>query len=580
MSPTVSPSTSGAGRAGPDRTVVRHTVWMTVRCGSARPGREVVLAGVLAGLALVGCTPGRPTPPAPRTAPATRPAAAPAAAPAFPGTEERAKRGDPSWSMVRTGAQHDVEGYTDRDSVRPGQPVRLFVSTIARHVRVRAYRMGWYAGTRARLVWRSASVPARLQPAARVTGPTHTPSAPWRPTLTVDTTGWPAGDYLLRLDTDRGPLRRFVPLTVRTASNRGAVLLVNADTTWQAYNAWGGYSLYHGPDGARADRSRAVTFDRPYDYGAGTADFLAAELPLVALAERLGLRLGYATDVDLQRDPSLLDGAAAVISLGHDEYWSPVMRAALTRARDRGTNVAFLGANAIYRKIRFGRTGLGADRLEINYKDDTDPIGRTDPAQVTTQWREPPSSDNESSLTGTDYGCSPVHAPMVVVDPGSWLFTGLGLSAGSRLPGLVGSEYDRVYLGAPTPRPIEVLTHSPAGLRQPRRRRRRGVLHHPIPGGRVRLGHQRLGPGAGLADAGGAPGGDRGDHPAAGGVRGRTGRPGASGPGHGAPVRLTRAVAPLPARAGSGATRGRTNPHRSAARGTSGERASCQASGG
>ena len=457
MSPTVSPSTSGAGRAGPDPTVVRHTVWMTVRCGSARPGREVVLAGVLAGLALVGCTPGRPTPPAPRTAPATRPAAAPA----FPGTEERAKRGDPSWSMVRTGAQHDVEGYTDRDSVRPGQPVRLFVSTIARHVRVRAYRTGWYAGTRARLVWRSASVPARLQPAARVTGPTHTPSAPWRPTLTVDTTGWPAGDYLLRLDTDRGPLRRFVPLTVRTASNRGAVLLVNADTTWQAYNAWGGYSLYHGPDGARADRSRAVTFDRPYDYGAGTADFLAAELPLVALAERLGLRLGYATDVDLQRDPGVLDGAAAVFSLGHDEYWSPVMRAALTRARDRGTNVAFLGANAIYRKIRFGRTGLGADRLEINYKDDTDPIGRTDPAQVTTQWREPPSSDNESSLTGTDYGCSPVHAPMVVVDPGSWLFTGLGLSAGSRLPGLVGSEYDRVYLGAPTPRPIEVLTHSP-----------------------------------------------------------------------------------------------------------------------
>ena len=123
-----------------------------------------------------------------------------------------------------------------------------------------------------------------------------------------------------------------------------------------------------------------------------------------------------------------------MISLGHDEYWSPVMRAALTRARDRGTNVAFLGANAIYRKIRFGRTGLGADRLEINYKDDTDPIGRTDPAQVTTQWREPPSSDNESSLTGTDYGCSPVRAPMVVVDPGSWLFTGLGLPPAAGCP--------------------------------------------------------------------------------------------------------------------------------------------------
>jgi N,N-dimethylformamidase beta subunit-like protein len=429
--------------------VVRHTVPMTVR---SRPRRGAVLAGTLAALALVGCTSGRPAPP-PRTAPATRPAARPAAAPAFPAAEERTRRGNPDWSDIRTGGQHDIEGYTDRDSVLPGEPVRLFVSTIARHVRVRAFRMGWYGGARARLVWQSASVPARPQAAAKVTGATHTPSAPWRPTLTVPTAGWPAGDYLLRLDTDRGALRRFVPLTLRTASNRGAVVLVNADTTWQAYNAWGGYSLYHGPDGGRADRSRAVTFDRPYDYGAGTADFLGAELPLVALAEKLGLRLGYATDVDLQRDPGLLAGATAVFSLGHDEYWSPVMRAALTRARDAGTNVAFLGANAIYRKIRFGSTGLGPDRLEINYKDDTDPIGRTDPAQVTTQWRDPPSSDNESRLTGTDYGCSPVRAPMVVVDPGSWLF--------SELPGLVGSEYDRVYLRAPTPRPIEVLTHSP-----------------------------------------------------------------------------------------------------------------------
>ena len=442
------------------RRSVRNTVPMTVRPGSARPGRVAVLATLLAGSALVGCTSAGPAPAVPRTAPASRPAATPAPAP-FPAAEERTKRGDPNWSQILTGAQHDVEGWTDRDSVLPGQPVRLFVSTVARHVRVRAYRMGWYAGARARLVWQSAPVPAHRQPATRVSGPTHTPSAPWRPTLTVDTTGWPAGDYLLRLDTDRGRLRRFVPLTVRTASNRGAVVLLNADTTWQAYNAWGGYSLYHGPDGSRADRARAVTFDRPYDYGAGTADFLGAELPLVTLAERLGLRLGYATDVDLQRDPGLLAGAAAVMSLGHDEYWSPVMRAALTRARDRGTNVGFLGANAIYRKIRFGPTGLGADRLEINYKDDTDPIGRTDPAQVTTQWRDPPSDDNESRLTGTDYGCSPVRAPMIVVDPGNWLFAGLGLRAGARLPGLVGSEYDRVFLGAPTPRPIEVLTHSP-----------------------------------------------------------------------------------------------------------------------
>jgi hypothetical protein len=374
---------------------------------------------------------------------------------------ERDRPGDPNWRAVRVGAQHDVEGFADHDSVLAGEPVRLYVSTVAGRFRIRAYRMGWYRAARARMVWQSAWQPGQRQRAARVSGATHTAWTQWRPSLVVPTDGWLPGMYLLRIDTDRGLLRRFVPLTVRNPSMRGAVVLVNADTTWQAYNDWGGYSLYHGPDGARESRSRAVTFDRPYAYGGGAGDFIGAELPLLALAEQLGLHLGYATDVDLHRLPHLLDGAAAVISLGHDEYWSPAMRSAVTTARDHGTNVAFLGANAVFRKIRFGATPLGPDRLEINYKDDTDPIGRTDPAQVTTQWREPPSSEPESSLTGTYYRCNPVRADMVVADPSTWLLAGLGLRVGDRLPNVVGSEYDRVHLATPTPRPIHILFHSP-----------------------------------------------------------------------------------------------------------------------
>ena len=45
-------------------------------------------------------------------------------------------------------------------------------------------------------------------------------------------------------------------------------------------------------------------------------------LPVVALAERLKLPLAYADDIDLERDPHLLDGATGVISMGHDEYYS------------------------------------------------------------------------------------------------------------------------------------------------------------------------------------------------------------------------------------------------------------------
>jgi hypothetical protein len=374
---------------------------------------------------------------------------------------ERGRTGDPGWNAGPTGGQHDIEGFADHDSVTPGTKVRLYVSTVAHRFRVTAYRMGWYGGARARKVWTSQTLDGTRQPDAVVTGEVHTPSAPWKPSLTVDTTGWPPGDYLLRLDAEpKGP-HSFVPLTVRTRSARGLLVVVNANTTWQAYNDWGGYSLYHGASGGRADRSRAVSFDRPYAYGQGAGDFIGAELPLLALAEKLGLPLGYATDVDLQRDPHLLGGVRGILSLGHDEYWSKEMRAAVTQARDHGTNIAFFGANALYRKIRFGSTALGPDRLEINYKDDTDPIGATDKSQVTTQWRAEPSNDPESSLTGTFYQCNPVRADMVVVNPGNWLFAGLGLRPGTALPGVVGSEYDRVDIAAPTPHPIEILTHSP-----------------------------------------------------------------------------------------------------------------------
>jgi hypothetical protein len=285
---------------------------------------------------------------------------------------------------------------------------------------------------------------------------TRTAGAPWHPSLTVPTAGWAPGDYLIRLTADSGG-QTYVPLTLRTPDAAGRVVILNAVTTWQAYNRWGGRSLYKGP-GGYLDRSYAVTFDRPYDAHDGTGLYLVDELPAVRLAERSGLDLGYLTDVDLDRDPAALRAARAVISLGHDEYWSTVMRDRLTAARDAGTNVAFLGANAVYRHIRFDRTSTGDRRLQIDYKEARlDPLLGKNDAEVTADWPRGPRPRPQSDLTGTFYECNPVHAPMVVTDTPAWLFAGSGVGPGTTLPGLVGSEYDRVDLAVPTPRPIQVL---------------------------------------------------------------------------------------------------------------------------
>jgi hypothetical protein len=187
--------------------------------------------------------------------------------------------------------------------------------------------------------------------------------------------------------------------------------------------------------------------------------FLTYERNIVKLAESLGLPLAYVTGSDLSADPHLLDGAAALISPGHDEYWNPAERANVTAARDAGVNLAFLGANALFRRIRLDEAG----RLIICYKTSyqSDPLYGKDNAQVTSDWREPPSPDPESSLIGTSYEGYPATAAYQVSAPDSWLFAGTGVREGTRFANLVGVEYDRVNPAYPVPRPIQVLSHSP-----------------------------------------------------------------------------------------------------------------------
>ncbi|MFF7498487.1 N,N-dimethylformamidase beta subunit family domain-containing protein [Streptomyces lavendulae] len=389
-------------------------------------------------------------------------ASAPAPGAGFDVKAENARPGNADWHVTKAGPARAIEGFADRVSVLPGESFGLHVSTTAPRFTVSAYRMGWYGGARARLVWRSEALPGVRQPEHTVEPGTRMVRTRWPRTASVDTKGWPEGCYLLRLDAQGGEGQRFVPVTVRSAATAGRTVIVNAVATWQAYNRWGGYGSYDGPSGGYASRSLAVTFDRPYEYDDGAGLFLVYEAPLVALAERLGIPLAYATTTDVAREKRLLEGASAVLSLGHDEYWSPEQRAHFTAARDAGTNIAVLGANCCFRRIRLEASDLGPDRTVVCYKSsyDQDPgFKRGHPATV--DFRSPPAADPESSLLGVIYDGYPVDAPYVVTNPGHWLFEGTGAKAGDSFAHLVGVEYDKVNTGFPTPRPIEILAHSP-----------------------------------------------------------------------------------------------------------------------
>jgi hypothetical protein len=386
------------------------------------------------------------------------PAALPGAA--APVDADKAGRGSDQW-RVRRPAAGRIAGYSTAASGTPGTRVGLKVSTSAANYRVIAYRLGAYTGGTGREVWRS-GVRRGKEQAAPVMQPasTRTVVAPWKRDLTVDTDGWDPGLYVFKLRTGTG-YEVLIPYVVRSPSAAGTVALVAPITTWQAYNEWGGYSLYDGPDADR--RSLAVSFDRPYNGATGANDYRTAAVPIIVRAERLDIPLSYFTNVDLHTTPGLLDGATGYVSMGHDEYWTTTMRSAVTEARDAGTNLAFFGANTMYWRIRLEDRETGPARVVVGYRSDAalDPSRDEQPREATARFRDAPMPNPEQELTGMMYECYPVDTDYVVASPQWWGFRGTGVAQGDRIPGLVGPEADRVYPTGTLPHPLQILSHSP-----------------------------------------------------------------------------------------------------------------------
>ena len=172
---------------------------------------------------------------------------------------ENARPGSRGWRIPtdRVAPEQDLGGYTDAVSVMAGEDVPLRLSSALGPVTVTAFRLGHYGGTGARLVWRSAPLRAGREPMPTADA-LGTVRCGWPMATRLRTQGWPEGSYLLRLDA--GGKARYVPLTVRSTETRGRLVLVSAVASYQAYNQWGGHSLYKGPDGTFGTRARAVSF--------------------------------------------------------------------------------------------------------------------------------------------------------------------------------------------------------------------------------------------------------------------------------------------------------------------------------
>ena len=211
------------------------------------------------------------------------------------------------------------------------------------------------------------------------------------------------------------PVESHITFIVRDDDGQSDLLFQTSDTTWQAYNGYGGYSLY-----AHPGHAHKVSYNRPfYTRTNSTEDFfMNAEYPMLRWLERNGYDVSYFTDVDTDRYGSELLEHKVFLSIGHDEYWSAGQRAAVETARNAGKHLAFFSGNEIYWKTRWEPSTDGSDtpyRTLVSYKEgalaggehytcagnyDCDPV---DPPVWTGLWRD------GCGLAGHD-GCLPENA--------------------------------------------------------------------------------------------------------------------------------------------------------------------------
>ena len=113
--------------------------------------------------------------------------------------EENDKPGTTAWEIH--GAHAGISGFASLAYAQQGQRVTLYVSTTGRTFRAQAFRMGYYQGRGARLIWTSAQVKGKDQPGCPVTSGINMVACDnWSPSLTFDVTAaFVQGDYLIKL---------------------------------------------------------------------------------------------------------------------------------------------------------------------------------------------------------------------------------------------------------------------------------------------------------------------------------------------------------------------------------------------
>ncbi len=344
-----------------------------------------------------------------------------------------------------------IWAYLDRHGIAPGESFNVMAAggpgQSPRRVRLEVFRIGASGPVP---VWQSdfVAVPYRGATAsAAAIGPG------WPPSWTVaDTKDWAPGCYyadIVEQTTATRDVKAFFWI-VTNPRRSGRVLCRLGVATYQAYNPWGGHSLY--PNDDVEARGLVVSFDRPTP-----PSFFEYDVFLVQWLEGLaGLGgVDYVSNFEVHHDPSVVDAYPLVITSAHDEYWSDIEFGAFERRIFQlGRNTLFFGANTAYCQVRYGDlnrppSGVDQGRQLVCYKTGFDPIAErvADAHLLVTNNFRTDGRRPESQLLGGAYQnwfepASAERPAYKVARTDLPFFAGTGWKVGDTAAEVIGYEWD------------------------------------------------------------------------------------------------------------------------------------------
>ena len=395
-------------------------------------------------------------------------------------TQENCFPGVFSWKVPSDST--GIEGFATQQSINKGESIDFKIKAATPTVSIEIFRNGFYGGSGARLYTQMDNVPVASQPACSTNASTGLyDCSNWSVTQTITTTDdWPSGVYLARITRPDTFKASHILFVVRDDARQSDVLFGLPFTTYEAYNSYGGKSLYEhnstGADTVSGDqRAVKVSFDRPFQnqFEGATHDwYTRTDYITVKWMESAGYDVSYDAVGDFETGGARIRDHRAYISGAHDEYQSAAMRSALESARDAGVDIFFTGANELFWKVRFEAGASGVqNRVLVCYK--TSQSGGPDPSGIPTgTWRDPAGANKpENALSGVQFigqkpfGYFPLRVSAAQGQDRVWRNTGLDTQATGASTNvgnsLVGWEWDARVANGAEPPGVVTLAASP-----------------------------------------------------------------------------------------------------------------------